>query len=779
MENIKTNTLIAQRIGKINDQRLNKKHFTWISDIYFNAKEKETISFIFASSNEKKAFINIFTNNKSNFLGYFEYKDKIYYSTSKEKLSSIVSYNDLQTLNQNFSNAMNFLYNEEMVKNQSNEYKLLINEGFKLSTFLKNNILVQSKKIEIEYFTKINQEIRNILENFKNISKHNNSLNKKTNIKNIFDFRLYLNSYKHYLKKRVEFLYKRNSNIINLFLQHFEGDVNKNQITINNKINQLTKEIEELQNKINYSSTNSLSKNKIFKKELYELKIKNMEYLKFLNQEFKYFSIKYKYRQKKSIKKDLKISNYFNYIISNFYRKKIHKIQKNILYLFNDDIKEFLNAVQKAHSDAITEAPLLPKKLNKRFKAKRIILKWIKNDLDLIKKTYISKSNQNVIQLKNNLISNYELEQKKQEEFLNSTSNIQLIINQKNYERQRYIDEYIWNNTNVNIGISSEMSYLNEEALEQIEIYKELKKKLSNSLQKIMLIFDKASMNEKSLRKNSLANKLTKQDFIKKIEKIENNYSHFKNDMSIIDELINGKTKEESKQKFINLFFKYKVFNLALKNKLTIMDLFKNIDELDELQKSKILLTKCLLENKEINIFSELIDNLTSSEVKIFKEIYEYWTKTQNNIWIHLSNKINSIKVLSNKLYIIYNTKSVEFGKSKKIVENPKHWYTKKILGAKSKKNVSIPKNNVFEEFDFYQVEEGHYLFVKLEDYWEEYKQYLDATIWTNKIQKLELFNISKKQKVASKKYNSSKIELNVEDIESVIIDVRKKTKKN
>lgn len=772
MENKNKNILIAQKIGKINEQRINKKHFTWISDISFNVKEKETISFIFTSSNEKKAFISIFLHNKSNFLGYFEYKDKIYYSESKEKLSSISSYNDMQVLNQFSSNAINFLFNEDMIKEQIKEYELLLNEEFKLSTFLKNNVLVQSKKIEIEYFSKINQEIQNVLESFVSINK-NTILNQEKNDKNIFNIKLCLNSYNQYLKKRIEFLYKRNSKIINLYIQYFNGDTNKNQIIINNKINKLTDEIEELSKKINYSKKQELvSWKDEFKNQIKELKLKNIDYLNFLNQEFKYLSIKYKYRQKKSISKDLKISNYFNYIISDFYKNEIKKIKKNILYLSNEDIKDFLNVIQKTHNDGILEAPLLPKKMNKKYKTKKIILKWIKSEFDLIKKTYSSKSKQNLIQIKANLISKFESDMKTKEKNFSYTSNIQLLINQKKYEKQKYIDEYVWNNTSVNIGISSEMMDLNNEAFEQIEIYKKLKTKLSSSLKTILSIFN--SINEKSMRKN-LSNKLSKLNFNREIDNIENIYLYFKNDINLIDDLIKGNNIEENQQKFLNILIKYKTFNLALKNKLTILELFKEVKQLNELEKSKILLTKSLLHNKNINIFNNLTDNLSENDLKIFEEIYTQWVDSQNSIWIQISNKINSIQSITNQLYVIYNTKSVEFGVIEKIISNPKHWYTKKILGIKSKKNEKIPKYNVFEEFDFYKVEDHHFIFTKLEDYWDEYKQYLEPTIWTNKVQQLELFNIDNKQKHANKIDNSSKIKLNTEYIESTIIDVRKK----
>lgn len=696
-----------------------------ISNLFFKFKIGNS-AIIFDNENEKKCFVDILCGRIKKFSGFINWNNSLFFSKNIKSFKNHLYYADISKINKNNAiHSIGFLRNQKSFVNYIEQKKSSIQSYNNYNQLNKFRLLFEAKKIDLKYSSKINDEIKKIIEitkSFIEIIRQNNTFNVTPSSINILNS--FYDKYNEYLHRRINLAYYKNNELLHLILNDVTNEKNIKRKNLENKIKQIKTEL--VKNKIKDES-----QIKEFLKKIQKEKNLCTQLLKIQKNEFKQLSKKYKNLFKKTQNAKNKAKYIAKYYVNNFCYLQIKKNMKLLLNLNESQIKEFLNQIKIQSSILYFNLYFSLKNDDTFYLFKTWIINQKLNEIfNLNINTFINLSNSNK---KNNNEILTKLKEDKYISFEKKNDWENNLINKKTYY-QDLIDEYDWEHSNNVIEINEKFSVLNDDLKKVIQNYKLLRSNLQQTILIFINLRNEMITNFYNNKFETYVNDwLVNQANFKKLNHDYTEiYNLLKDDLKQINYVLENKI-DLKKHNFNELIYKYYVYEKAYLCGLTITDLEKKINLSNNLFISKLLLTQSLLSNKEIILFDNLFLNLNKDEKNIFEELFNKISSTTNKIWINISKSYDDIKNICSSVNFVKFSKNVEFGDKQQIRKDPFYKFTYLLTKQRNEPrylnrilDASIKNENYLNDFeyDFYKIDSKHYVYALINNVYE----------WTNKI---------------------------------------------
>jgi oligopeptide/dipeptide ABC transporter ATP-binding protein len=99
-------------------------------------------------------------------------------------------------------------------------------------------------------------------------------------------------------------------------------------------------------------------------------------------------------------------------------------------------------------------------------------------------------------------------------------------------------------------------------------------------------------------------------------------------------------------------------------------------------QRQRVSLARCLVTNPRFIVADEPVSMLDVSIRASFLELLKNLRLEQKVTVLYISHNLSEIRYISQKMAVMYLGKIVEIGITDKVIDNPKHPYTQKLVSA-------------------------------------------------------------------------------------------------
>ncbi|PZW00600.1 valine--tRNA ligase [Metamycoplasma auris] len=747
----------------------NKMNFDLlISNLNFSISKNNILAILSNDVKTKDAIFRLLTNNKIKWKGYqgfIEFKqgeEKNYSLTYKndEYQKKLAFGFDDENLFSNKTKDTVFSYLERYIKNNNiiNFMTTVFKKGWqdvyqdsKYHLNLKYSSINQSLQKEIE---PIIEEIKSIVDIDANEKLHELSYNDKiilmqnvyNLIKNVIKIiQNYEQEFLTYLEDRISD-YESGSSLLkfkeyNFAKLEYEKLINQNnqrkKIPLNSPV------LNKLKNRL-----------KIFKLKK-NTKLETKKYFDKLKHEF----ILETSFNKANLNKKNKVDAFSYYYPRYYVNKKFYEACKKYLpkiRLFEKSlIIDFIKEIYDLRDYIVNEISALGilsshKQLKSQAKyiTKSIIEKSIKM-YDERFKNLIEEETTNIVKKINDEISKL----KNVKEF-NHISIAKLKEYEYDLEEKKY--EYYWKIDTEGKKIKNESFkiYLNS-----LPFYNKNKNNLLLIKQKINSLLDEIfkqhsteidNSDIKSLFSNPMSRifyDLTSMKFL-----LFDSFHKFHNYEKIINNIKNNKDA------FFQLILKLNIYKIIQNSGMSLDKLVMNLSYLTLDEKIALEINKIFLNNPDVIILGNLISKLNFKiQLDTLNKLNEY-ILSKEGIGIYFLDNIELASKITTDLNVIYNSSTIEQGKTNKIINNPINPYVKKILNKTTFDSEDdlrnfIEKSNNVEGIFKYEIEPDHYVWCT----WSQLTKWVeDNNIKNKKIRDLLLLdeNQTKKEAEINDKYD-------------------------
>lgn len=777
---IDVNCFVAKNITKFNNDDFCKRSFCYsLYSIFFKIKPKEKVSFFFCDAKEKEVFINILSGKDVDYSGFFEYKDKIFFSNSKNNISEIIDFNDVNYfLSQQLQfKSLSFFQNKNLFKVFFDKNNHLVKKHNDNINFYKNLFLYNFKKNELESNRTLYNQIEEVL---KSINIHIDKIKTEDSYAsklNLFDDIYYI--YESYLKNRISLLYFRNQKLIQYFLKKIENNKknNKNSSFYLKKSN-FFKLWNDFLDVSKFRWSDYLKKVKIAK----NIKHKNLIKLKTKQNEFILFQQKYKKHLLISNLSDRQKFKYaYKYSVNKFCTQFIKKNIESFYYLDNEQMEQLISEIRLQSSLLLVDIDFFQKDNNLKFNFLRKHFTEIQRKLNANFKIDVnyyqtfSENNYKNIFIKE---TKYKTKTFRFKEKTNSIANQKLT----EIEKQNFHDELKWLETNFISLLNEELNKLNNDVKIQLEQHNYLKKEFQQKVTELLSLFDEIIKEIKFKKQDSLLNQhknlLKHTNFF---DYLNNSYlkmhKNLQNDFKQMNVFLNKKIKLIQRKKYLLFLYKYHIYEISNLCDLDFFDLYKNVAELPNFKKVLLLIIKFLLSDKPVSVININFNLFSNEEKQNFLNIYKNIVDSTSKFWIQLSDNFKDLKMQSDWLNVIKNAKNIEFGKINELSTQPFYDYTCQLLNHSNIKNICkhmlVESENITYKNDFYKLDNNHYIYGDLKEIYNKVKKIPHKSSLTFMPFKIEEFksNVSFITENSRNK-KTKKIDDFTNQQESIIIDV-------
>ncbi|ENY53741.1 Valine-tRNA ligase [Metamycoplasma alkalescens 14918] len=405
------------------------------------------------------------------------------------------------------------------------------------------------------------------------------------------------------------------------------------------------------------------------------------------------------------------------------YFKKIKLMQHSI---FIDFVKEIYNL----RNDIFYEIGNLGV-LNSQKQFRKQVKLITKSILNKNIKMYVYRfknlaNQQNEIFLKKTNLDAY-IEDKKKDNFVNLSK-----IKEYEYDLEEKRSEYYWNIDTEGKKIKNQANAL---FIDSLPFFKNNKNNLDFIHKKIDILMKEISKLHAEEFLNQDHNLLTPKPFLKVFYDLKaikyllfDLFDNFYNYNKIIKNLKNNKDE------IFNLILKSNIYRILLKSNISLNKLIMNLSYLTLDEKISLEINKVLINDPSVIVIGIFLEKLNEeNQINILNKFNAYLLANEG-IGIYFLDNINVAARLTTDLNIIYNARTIEQGKTNKIIENPINPLVKKLLNkedTKSQENLKefLDKNYLFVNILEYEIEPDHYIWCK----WDQLINWADDKNIKNK----------------------------------------------
>ncbi len=99
-------------------------------------------------------------------------------------------------------------------------------------------------------------------------------------------------------------------------------------------------------------------------------------------------------------------------------------------------------------------------------------------------------------------------------------------------------------------------------------------------------------------------------------------------------------------------------------------------------QRQRVALARCVVTRPKFIVADEPVSMLDVSIRAAFLELLKALQMTQGLNVLYISHNLSEIRYISQRMAVLYLGKIAEIGRTDKVIDNPKHPYTKKLISA-------------------------------------------------------------------------------------------------
>ena len=99
-------------------------------------------------------------------------------------------------------------------------------------------------------------------------------------------------------------------------------------------------------------------------------------------------------------------------------------------------------------------------------------------------------------------------------------------------------------------------------------------------------------------------------------------------------------------------------------------------------QRQRVALARCVVTQPKFIVADEPVSMLDVSIRAAFLELVKELQMTQGLNVLYISHNLSEIRYISQRMAVLYLGKIAEIGRTDKVIDNPKHPYTKKLISA-------------------------------------------------------------------------------------------------
>ncbi|ENY69341.1 Fusion of oligopeptide transport protein OppF and Valyl-tRNA synthetase [Metamycoplasma auris 15026] len=468
-------------------------------------------------------------------------------------------------------------------------------------------------------------------------------------------------------------------------------------------------------------------------------------------------------------------SNAFSYYYPRYYvnktfyaacKKHLPKIRLFEKSLIIDFIKEIYD-LRDYIVNEISALGILSSQKQLKNQAKYITKSIVEKNIKMYDerfKNLIEEESSNIIKKINNEIAELKNEKKYNHINISKLKEYQYDLEEKKYE-------YYWKIDTEGRKIKAEASKIYANSL---PFYNKNKNNLLVIKQNLNFLLDEIfkkhaeeieNINIKSLFSSPLSRIFYDLQSMKLL--LFDSFHKFHNYEKIINDIKNNKDA------FFQLMLKLNIYKVIQNSGMSLDKLVMNLSYLTLDEKIALEINKIFLNNPDLIIVGDLISKLTNKiQLETLNKLNQY-ILSKEGLGIYLLDKIEVASRITTDLNIIYNSITIEQGKTNKIIDNPINPYLKTILNketADTKEELDnfLEKSNNVEGIFKYEIEPDHYVWCN----WSQLTRWVESNnIKNKKIRNLLLLDENQ---------NKSPAEINdkYEFEEETIINLEKSNKK-